>query len=168
MTLQSYPFVRYFRPEFRELGPRRSLYRRAQLNTPNLPADTIQAETPFLGLAPFLRMSIAGEDLRPLGQKILEQAGQNATDAPQWMNLSVVVQCFGQRDLGVSIQSLALQQQRIFRRAASEQPAKLRLLMLCVPGDISANTPLDCLLEYSDVDLIFYYVSPGVPLALPI
>jgi glutathione synthase/RimK-type ligase-like ATP-grasp enzyme len=40
--------------------------------------------------------------------------------------------------------------------------------MLCVAGDISANTPLDCLLENSDVDLIFYYVSPGDPLALPI
>lgn len=138
------------------------------MNTPSLPADTIRAETPFLGLAPFLRASIAGIDLRPLGQQILEQAGQNPTDAPLWMNLSVAVQCFGQRDLGVSLQSLALQHQRIFRLAASEQPAKLRLLMLCVPGDISANTPLDCLLEFSDVDLIFYYVSPGEPLALPI
>lgn len=139
-----------------------------QLNTPSLPSDALQAETPFLGLAPFLRMSIAGEDMRPLGQKLLEQAGQNATDAPLWMNLSIAVQCFGQRDLGISIQSLALQQKRVFRRAASEQPAKLRLLMLCVPGDIAANTPLDCLLEYGDVDLIFYYVSPEDPLAVPV
>jgi glutathione synthase/RimK-type ligase-like ATP-grasp enzyme len=99
---------------------------------------------------------------------MLEQAGQNATDAVLWMNLSVVVQCFGQRDVGLSIQALALQQQRIYRLAAATQPAKLRLLLLSVPGDISANTPLDCLLENCDVDLIYYYVTPGNPLELPI
>ena len=125
-------------------------------------------KTPFLGLAPFLRASIAGADLHPMGQEILEKAGRDATDAEQWLNLSVIIQCFGQRELGLSIQALALEQKRIYRLAASEQPARLRLLMLCVPGDISANTPLDCLLENSDVDLIFYYVTPDDPLALPI
>jgi glutathione synthase/RimK-type ligase-like ATP-grasp enzyme len=132
-----------------------------------LPQDN-NTETPFLGLAPFLRASVGGADLRPLGQKMLEQAGQNATDAVLWMNLSVVVQCFGQRDVGLSIQALALQQQRIYRLAAATQPSRVRLLLLSVPGDISANTPLDCLLENSDVDLIYYYVTPGNPLALPI
>ncbi|MBU1423983.1 MAG: hypothetical protein KKH12_03415 [Gammaproteobacteria bacterium] len=136
--------------------------------TATLTRDNDTAETPFLGLAPFLRSSIAGIDLRPLGQKTLEQAGQHATDSALWMNLSVVMQCLGQHDLGLSIQSLALQQQRIYHLAASEQPAKVRLLMLCVPGDISANTPLDCLLESGDVDLIYYFVSPDNPLALPI
>ena len=42
------------------------------------------------------------------------------------------------------------------------------MLQLSVPGDISANTPLDCLLEDCDVDLIYYYVSANDPLALPI
>jgi len=40
--------------------------------------------------------------------------------------------------------------------------------MMMVAGDLSANTPLDCLLEDSDIDLVFYYVSPGDPLASPI
>jgi glutathione synthase/RimK-type ligase-like ATP-grasp enzyme len=121
-----------------------------------------------MGLAPFLRASIAGTDLRPLGQEMLQRAGQNTDDAELWLNLSVVVQCFGQRELGLSIQSLALRQKRIYRLAAAQQPAKLRLLMLSVPGDISENTPLDCLLENSDVELVFYYVSPNDPLALPV
>jgi hypothetical protein len=99
---------------------------------------------------------------------MLERAGQNATDADLWLNLSTVMQCFGQREIGLTIQSLALEQQRIYRVAAAEQPAKIRLLMLSVPGDISSNTPLDCLLENCDVDLIYYYVTPGNPLALPI
>jgi len=132
------------------------------------PGNTSQSDSPFLGLAPFLRLSIAGTELQPIGQEMLAQAERNATDAALWMNLSVVMQCIGQRDIGLAIQSLALEQKRIYRLAASEQPAKLRLLMLAVPGDIAANTPLDCLLENSDVELIFYYVSPGDPLALPI
>ncbi len=136
--------------------------------TATLTRDNSNAETPFLGLAPFLRSSIAGIDLRPLGQEMLAQAGEDATNAPLWMNLSVVVQCVGQHDAGLSIQALALQQQRIYHLAASQQPAKVRLLLLCVPGDISANTPLDCLLEDGDVDLIYYYVSPDNPLDLPV
>ena len=136
--------------------------------TSPLTQATGNTETPFLGLAPFLRASVEGTDLRPLGQQMLEQAGKDATDAPLWMNLSVVIQCFGQRDVGLAIQSLALEQRRIYRLAAAEQPAKVRLLQLSVPGDIAANTPLDCLLENCDVDLIYYYVTPGNPLALPI
>jgi glutathione synthase/RimK-type ligase-like ATP-grasp enzyme len=136
--------------------------------TSPLTQATGNTETPFLGLAPFLRASVEGTDLRPLGQQMLEQAGKDATDAPLWMNLSVVIQCFGQRDVGLAIQSLALEQQRIYRLAAAEQPAKVRLLQLSVSGDIASNTPLDCLLENCDVDLIYYYVTPGNPLALPI
>jgi len=132
------------------------------------PGNPNQFETPFLGLAPFLRTSVAGVDLRPLGQAMLEQAGQHPADAELWMNLSVVMQCFGQREVGLTIQSLALQQKRAFLLAAARQPAKLRLLVPAVAGDISANTPLDCLLENSDIDLVFYYVSPDDPLALPI
>ena len=106
--------------------------------------------------------------MRPAGQQMLEQAGKDATDAPLWMNLSIVIQCFGQREVGLSIQALALQQQRIYRLAAAQQPAKVRLLQLSVAGDIAANTPLDCLLEDCDVDLIYYYITPGNPLELPI
>jgi glutathione synthase/RimK-type ligase-like ATP-grasp enzyme len=127
-----------------------------------------QFETPFLGLAPFLRTSVAGIDLRPLGQEMLEQAEQYPNDAELWMNLSVVMQCLGQRDVGLTIQSMALQHKRVFLLDAARQPARLRVLMLSVAGDISANTPLDCLLENSDIDLFFYYVSPGDPLIEPV
>ncbi|MCQ8102851.1 hypothetical protein NP590_01935 [Methylomonas sp. SURF-2] len=37
-----------------------------------------------------------------------------------------------------------------------------------LPGDLAANTPLDCLLEDSDIELIFYYLSAGSPLSQPI
>jgi hypothetical protein len=39
---------------------------------------------------------------------------------------------------------------------------------LVVAGEIAVNAPVDCLLETSDVELIYYYVSPNDPLASPI
>jgi glutathione synthase/RimK-type ligase-like ATP-grasp enzyme len=127
-----------------------------------------QFDTPFLGLAPFLRTSVEGVDLLPIAQGMLEQAEQFPADAELWMNLSVAMQCVGQRDIGLTIQSMALEHKRVYLLGAARQPAMLRLLVLAVAGDISANTPLDCLLEDSDIDLVFYYVSSDDPLALPI
>jgi len=125
-------------------------------------------EMPFFGLAPFLRMSIAGDDLLPYGREMAALAQQSPNDANLWMSLSLALLCLGQRESGLAIQTAALDLRRIYPLAAAQQPARRSLLMLMVPGDLAANTPLDCLLEDSDIDLIFYYVSPGDPLALPV
>ena len=125
--------------------------------------------TRFLGLAPYLRLSIDGHDLRPLAQEMLEQLGQNASDANLWMNLSTVMFGLEQREMGLSIQDQALSLiQRVFRRPATSPPTRFRLLMIMVPGDIAANTPLDCLLEKTDIELIYYYATPNAPLSQPI
>lgn len=129
--------------------------------------NTSPPETPFLGLAPFLRMSIAGIDLLPISQDMLARA-HDSDDANLWMNLSTIMLCLRQRDIGLAIQAQALEMKRVYHLAASEQPAKLRLLLLMAPGDLAANTPLDCLLENSDIDLDFYYVSPDASLISPI
>jgi glutathione synthase/RimK-type ligase-like ATP-grasp enzyme len=126
-----------------------------------------QLETPFLGLAPFLRMSIAGQDLQPVGQQLLAKAAANENDANLWMNLSLALFCLGQRNLGLAIQGRALAMKREYHLVAAEQPAKVRLLMLMVAGDLSANTPIECLLENSDIDLVFYYFSLDDPVTLP-
>ena len=117
-------------------------------------AQAVQPATPFLGLAPFLRQSIAGIDLMPAAQAMLASAETQPDDANLWMNLATAMLCLGHRDLGLSIQAQALEIDRIYRRPAAIQPARFRLLMLMMPGDLAENTPLDCLLESSDVDLI--------------
>ena len=43
------------------------------------PAMTLNPEHDFIGLAPFLRLSIAGDDLRPVAQALLERAGRPRT-----------------------------------------------------------------------------------------
>lgn len=84
------------------------------------------------------------------------------------MNLSVALQCVGQQELGMAAHAQALAVKRIFHLPAAVQPAKFRLLMLMAPGDLSENTPLDCLLENSDIDLVFYYVTRQKAFPLPI
>ena len=115
--------------------------------------------SPLLGLAPFLRQNIAGIDLQPLAAEMLTQAGNRPDDAELWMNLATAMFCLGQRDLGLSIQRAALAQQQVYALPAERQPARFRLLMLMAPGDLAANTPLECLLENTDIDLIFYYLA---------
>jgi glutathione synthase/RimK-type ligase-like ATP-grasp enzyme len=133
-----------------------------------MPSATSQSpiSTPFTGLAPYLRMSIAGADMAPVAQQMLAQA--QPEDANLWMNLSIILQCLGQRDLGLSMQAQALSLQRMYHLAARQQPVRCRLLMLMEPGDLAANTPLDCLLEDSDIELILYYLSPNEPLQVPL
>lgn len=136
-----------------------------------MPQIFAKHNTPFLGLAPFLRMSIAGTDLQPLCREMLAQAEDNATDAGLWMNLSIAMLCIGQRDLGLAIQAQALALRHVHHIAAAVQPARLRLLVLMAPGDLAANTPIECLLENSDIELIFYYLptdSDGIQPNTPI
>jgi hypothetical protein len=123
---------------------------------------------PYLGLAPFLRLSIAGADLRPRAQELLAAAATHGDDANLLMNVATVAFCLGQRELGLTIQAQALAMQRSFHLPAARRPARLRLLMLAAPGDLGANTPIDCLLEDSDIDIDIHYVAADQLPALPV
>lgn len=138
------------------------------MNTISQPVHVTLEEPLFLGLAPYLRMNINGTNLLQVAQHLLSLAEHDNSDANVLMNLSTTMFCLQQKALGLAIQSQALELRSVFHLAASQQPAKLRLLMLVVPGDLSANMPLDCLLENSDVDLVYYYVDSCAPLAFPV
>ncbi len=134
----------------------------------SLAPTTHPSPTAYVGLAPFLRASIAGIDLRHLAQTTLEGVGQNPSEANLWLNLSTLMFSLGQREAGFATQNQALALQRQFDVLADIQPARLRLLLLMVPGDVAANTPLDCLLEHSDIDLRVYFTLPDAVLPTPI
>ena len=125
---------------------------------------TDPSEMPFVGLAPFLRVSIAGGDLRELAQALLAKTDEEPDNANLWMNLATAFFSIGERELGLSMQAQALQIQRSYRLPAARQPARFRLLMLMAAGDLAENTPLDCLLEDSDVELLLYYATVDAPL----
>jgi hypothetical protein len=138
------------------------------ISTSSHPDNETDRILEFRGLSPFLRLSINDIDLRPVGQFILERAHQDEENAALWMTLSNVILALGLRDLGVEIQANALKLQRIYTIPATEKPAKLKLLALMAPGDLSANTPIECLLEHCDIELIFYYLSPDNLFAEPV
>lgn len=124
--------------------------------------------TQFMGLAPFLRMSIAGVDFTAMAVQMLTQAQTDTDDAELWMNLSTAMLSLHHQQPGLDIQAQALGMKRVFRIPAAQQPARLRVLLLMVPGVLSANVPLDCLLENSDIDLLYYYVGADTLFSAPI
>ncbi len=122
--------------------------------------------TPYLGLAPFLRASMAGVDLRPLAQQSLVAVQQGPTNAAHWMNLSTLLFSLDQREAAFACQRQALALTRLFP-ITPERPVHRRLLLICVPGDVAANTPLDCLLDDADIELLYYFASIEAPLPDP-
>lgn len=116
--------------------------------------------TPFLGLAPFLRRSLAGENLMPLAQALWVEAAENQNSANAWMNLAVALECIGDVQGAQNAQNVALSLSSIFVRPPSKNPVSMRVLCLKVPGNLSSNAPLDCLFENDDVELIDYFFNP--------
>ncbi|MBV9507610.1 MAG: RimK family alpha-L-glutamate ligase [Acidobacteriia bacterium] len=109
-------------------------------------------------------MAFAGADLEPLRQRLLDRLARDENDANAAMDLSIVLQLMGQRDLGLAVQALALQNAQIFRvRCASDVPS-VRLLAIVSPGDLTQNNALEFLVESSDIELNLLYVGPDLPL----
>jgi glutathione synthase/RimK-type ligase-like ATP-grasp enzyme len=121
-----------------------------------------QTPSPFIGLAPLMRQAFAGIDLKPLGTSLIEQSTRRPDDAHAMMNLATVLQLTGNRDLALAMQAQALQLQQIYRVPASTPAPGIRLLALMAPGDLMANTPLEFLIEESDIQLDMLYLTPGM------
>ena len=118
---------------------------------------------PLIGFAALMRMVFAEKDLKPLAAKLTARAQQNPRDANALMDLSTVLQLSFQREIAMQVQTEALKIQRVFSIPAAVQPAKIRLLVIMGACDLLSNTPVECLLEHSDVALDMLYISPGSP-----
>jgi len=68
------------------------------------------------------------------------------------------------REFAMLLQSRAIDLQQVYRLPAAHEPAGVRVLVLMSPGDLTAVTPVDCLVEDSDVELQMLYTRPGNPL----
>jgi hypothetical protein len=117
----------------------------------------------LIGVARLARIAFAGEDLGPSKARLLDRLARNERDANALMDLSTVVQLMGQRDLGLSLQAMALDIQRVYRLRGSVDGG-IRLLAILSPGDLAENNVLEFLTEGSDIALDMLYVSPGMPL----
>jgi phosphoserine aminotransferase len=115
----------------------------------------------YLGLAPFLRASIAGKDLRSVTRQMLQLLERDARNPKLLMNLSIAMQCLNEKEIGLAFQKEALAIEQTYTLPAGAASPRIRLLMLATDGDIQSNTPLECLLEDCNVELILHFVRAG-------
>jgi glutathione synthase/RimK-type ligase-like ATP-grasp enzyme len=80
-----------------------------------------------------------------------------------YMNQFQLFTIAGNPDFALEMQAKALETETIYRIEGPEKPA-IRLLALMGQGDTTDNTPLDYLIEDSDIRLELLYVLPGQPL----
>jgi glutathione synthase/RimK-type ligase-like ATP-grasp enzyme len=121
----------------------------------------VQEQVPLIGLAPLMRQAFSGADMKQLGAQLIERSAQYPDDAHTLMDLSTVLQLTGNREIALATQAQALEMQQIYHLPATGAAA-LRVLAVMAPGDLMANTPLEFLLEGSDVALDLLYLTPGL------
>ena len=115
---------------------------------------------PLIGLPTLMTMAFTGVDLTPLGSRLIARAAADPADANALMDMSTVLQLKQSRDIGLAVQAQALQVSQLYHLPAG-LPA-IRLLAIMAPGDLMANTPLEFLLQDSDVALDMLYLLPGM------
>ncbi|MDE3154166.1 MAG: RimK family alpha-L-glutamate ligase [Acidobacteriota bacterium] len=118
---------------------------------------------PLIGFARLFRMAMAGEDLVPLRTELIERASQAPDDANTLLDVSWALQLTWNREVGLDVQAQALRMQQLYHLPAPSGRTGLRLLVLMGPGDLMANTPVECLLEESDVAVDLLFTGPDLP-----
>lgn len=122
-----------------------------------------QAGTPYaplIGVAPLMRRAFLHEDLAPLGEALLARAQAHADDAHAWLDFSTVLQLKGEREMALAVQAQAIELQQHYSLPAQRaSDTGLRLLVLMGPGDLMSNTPIEFLVEQSDVSLELLYLT---------
>lgn len=129
-----------------------------------LPALIADAQIPqVLGLSHLAQQVFDEVDLSPVFNAMTARVNADPNDAAAWYDIALMLTLTGQTDRGQEIQALAMQASRLYRRIHGDGSA-LRVLAFVTPGDLMANTPLDFLLEGSNIRLDLLYVEPGVAL----
>ena len=130
------------------------------------PLEHNAEQAPLIGLAKIMRMIFAGVDLAPLGSQLVARAEQGSghVDANAFLDLFTVLLLRGDRELALSMQAQALELQQLYSIPPATGHTAIRLLALMGAGDLMANTPIELLLENSDVALDMLYVTPQRPL----
>lgn len=128
----------------------------------------MKSNAPFcadrIGLARLTKMAFDGINLRPLWHELMERVTDDQEGAGIGMDLSLLAQLFGDQETGLAMQKEVLGYQRLFRSPCAAPTPGLRVLALAAEMDIGGNTPIEFLLEGSDVEVTTLYVVPGAPL----
>jgi glutathione synthase/RimK-type ligase-like ATP-grasp enzyme len=124
---------------------------------------------PLIGLAPLMRSAVRNEDLTRLGAVLLARAQSHPDDANAFLDCSILMQLMGNRDIAMAMQTRALHMQDLYALPAQRPGPGLRLLVIKGPGEIMWNTPIEFLVEDSDVsaDLLYLTMDGHWPESVP-
>src|SRR3954453_19575429 len=128
-----------------------------------------QAFADRIGMAKLTKMAFDGVSLLPLKQDLTDKLVSGTADAGVGLDLSLIAQLMGQKEIGLLIQNQVLAAHQLFRSPCTAAQPRLRVLALAAEIDMGGNTPIDFLLEGSDLELKTLYIVPGcdVPVPLP-
>jgi hypothetical protein len=120
-----------------------------------------------IGLAKLTKMAFDGVDLLPLRSQLISKLLAGLAGAGEGLDLSLIMQLLGDKPSGMALQAEVLAQQQLYRSPSARQP-KLRVLALAAAIDMGGNTPIEFLLEDSDIELQTLYVIDGIDLPAPL
>ena len=121
-----------------------------------------------IGFARLTALAFNGVDLRPLRDQLISKVAGGTAGAGEGLDLSLIAQLLGEKQMGLSIQAEVLAFHQLFRSPCSAHPPRLRVLALAAAIDMGGNTPIEFLLEESGIELKTLYVIPGIGIPLPL
>jgi hypothetical protein len=121
-----------------------------------------------IGFAKLTKMAFDGVNLLPLWQTLTAKIADGAVDAGVAIDLSLIAQLIGEKHIGLKIQDEVLAFHRLFRSPCASENPRMRVLALAAAIDMGGNTPIEFLLEGSDVELHTLYVVPGTEMPHPL
>ncbi|MBI5908994.1 MAG: RimK family alpha-L-glutamate ligase [Betaproteobacteria bacterium] len=125
----------------------------------------------YIGFAGLWRLLLSGLEIFRLGPLLEAHLERNPDDAAAMMDMAtllILTLIPENRGPAFALQARALEMQQLYRLPAARKGAGLRVLAIASPGDMTAITHLDCLLEDSDVELLMLYARPQRPLPSPL
>lgn len=118
-----------------------------------------------IGFAKLTKMAFDGVDLHPLWQTLMDKVAQGTAEAGNGLDLSLIAQLMGEKQMGLAIQAEVLAFHQLFRSPCAVAQPQLRVLALAAAIDMGGNTPIEFLLEESGIELTTLYVVPGTDLS---
>ncbi len=119
-------------------------------------------------MAKIAKAAFDGQDLRPQWTALLGKLLDGTAQPGEGLDLALIAQLLGDKSSGLAIQQDVLQSQQLYRVTCNGRAPRLRVLALAAATDMGSNTPVEFLLEDTDIELMVLYVIPGADLPAPL
>ena len=125
----------------------------------------------YIGFAGLCRLILSGIEISRLGPLLEAQLQRDPGNAAAMMDIATLVFLTlkpEHRAYALAMQAAALDIQQLYRLPARREGVGIRVLSIAGPGDMTAITHLDSLLEDSDVELLMLYARINRPFPSPV